>query len=84
MTRRNNTSILNDYDIYYLYIYILSIIRFFFVQHLLVYFDMNIYANQYNKLQFFYKNMDMIVLLNLYITDNPSLIARQSKCISLR
>ena len=41
---------------------------------------MNMYANQYNNLHFFKpKTLDMNMLLNSYITTNPSLIAHQSK-----
>ena len=45
---------------------------------------MNMYANKYNNLQFFTKNLGYEFVVNSYITTNTSLIAHQSKYISLQ
>ena len=82
-----NMSILNEYYMYLLCIYILTIIRFFisFIFKHQFCFGMNMYANQYNNLPFFIpKILDMNQLFKSYITTNIYLIVNQRKYISLQ
>ena len=88
MTKKINMSILDQYYMYLLCIYILTIIKFFisflFIINWFI-LSMNMYANQYNNLQLFLpKILDMNKLLISYITTTPSFIERQIKCISLQ
>ena len=61
------------------------IFRYFIFQHQFGFFCMNMDANQYNNLQYILpKILEMNQFLNPFITPNTSLIAQQSKCISLQ
>ena len=63
MTGKINISILNEYYMYLLYIYILTVIIFLFIPFFsfdLVFSSMNMYAKKYNNLVFLFFAMEML------------------------